>query len=93
MLTKAQTALPMMGGMSAGPIRQTNLVRGNLAKAYEMSVEIDDPLLGTGRARVVAVVRDGSDKLMTAVVACPAAECATANADFDAMLRSVQFSR
>ncbi|HEV2754192.1 MAG TPA: type II CAAX endopeptidase family protein [Actinomycetota bacterium] len=91
-LSRAQGALPM-GGMKMGPIQETNVVRGDLAKTYESRIEIQDPMLGKGQARMVAVVREGSTKLMVAVMACPEAECAAADADFDEMLRSVSFSR
>lgn len=92
-LSQAQGALPMPPGMRMGRIRETNIVRGSLAKTYESAIEIEDPMLGRGKARMVAVVRDGSTKLMIAVMACPEAECAAADADFDAMLRSVSFRR
>ncbi len=92
-LSNARGALPMPPGVRMGPIREVGLVRGDLAKSYESKIEISDPMLGAGKARMVAVVRDGSTKLMVAVMACPQAECAAADADFDAMLRSVTFAR
>jgi membrane protease YdiL (CAAX protease family) len=92
-LAQAQGTLPMPPGMRMGRIRETSLVRGSLAKTYESAIEIQDPTIGRGKARMVAVVREGSTKLMIAVLACPEAECAAADADFDAMLRSVSFSR
>lgn len=92
-LSGAQAALPLPPGIRMGPIRERNLVRGKLAQSYESTIEIEDPTLGAGKGRLVAVVRDGSAKLMVAVMACPEAECAAADADFDAMLRSVRFSR
>jgi membrane protease YdiL (CAAX protease family) len=92
-LSRAQGALPMRAGLQAGPIKETALVQGDLARSYESVIDISDPVLGSAKARMVAVVRDGSPKLMIAVMACPDAECAAADADFDAMLRSVRFSR
>jgi membrane protease YdiL (CAAX protease family) len=92
-LARAQATLPLPAGLSMGPIRETNLVRGDLAKTFESSLKISDPALGNGKARVVSVIRQGSTKLMIAVMACPEAECAAADADFDAMLRSVSFPR
>lgn len=93
LLGRIGEGLPMAAGMKLGPVEETSLVRGDLAKTYEMEMTFSDPVLGDGKARVVAVVRDGTTKLMTAVMACPVAECASADADFDGMLRSVQFSR
>ncbi|MFN2588605.1 MAG: lysostaphin resistance A-like protein [Actinomycetota bacterium] len=92
LLSRTQASLPLPPGMAMAPVRESNLVRGGLVKSYETSMRFSDPTLGAGRARLVAVVRDGSTKLMTAVLACPEAECAAAEADFQAMLRSVRFS-
>lgn len=92
MLRQNQATLPLPPGISMGPMRESNLVEGGLTKTFETSMEISDPVLGEGRARMVAVARDGSTKLMLAVMACPVPECPAAEADFDAMLRSVQFA-
>ena len=92
-LGRLQSALPMVPGVSStSGIRETDLVRAGLAKAYELRATMTDPVAGEVETRMVVVVPDQSTKMMMLITACPSAECAEANTEFDAMLRSVAFT-
>lgn len=92
LLEQAQSLMPSIPGVSAGGVRESNLVRGGLVSAYETSMTLSDPRLGAGKVRLVAVVRDRASQMTTLMVTCPEAECASAEADFEKMARSLSFS-
>ena len=89
---QAQGALPLPPGIKMGRFEETHNVPGPTVTSYEAEMRISDPMLGEGRARMVFALNEGSTSLVMVVMACPATECGKAETDFDAMLKSVQFS-
>jgi membrane protease YdiL (CAAX protease family) len=92
LLSQVEEVAPLPYGATLEGIEESDLM-GGLAKAYEMSLSFSDPVAGDVDARVVVAVRDPEQPAFLFVVACPEAECPTAGADFESLVRSFQFAR
>lgn len=89
---QTQGALPMPPGTTMGAFEETHNVSGTFVTSYEARMQISDPALGQARGRVVLVLSEGSPSIVTLFMACPEHECAAADTEFDAMLKTLRFS-
>ncbi len=89
---QAQGAFPLPPGATMSPLQETHVITDPRVTAYESKMRISDPTTGTGNGRVVLLVKDGSNSLVMLLMGCPDVDCAEAEPEFDAMLKSLQFS-
>ena len=89
---QAQGTLPLPPGITMGGFEETYDVPGPMVTSYEATLQISDPALGQGSARMVFVLNEGSPSIVMLVMACPTEDCGKAEPEFQSMLKSLQFS-
>ncbi|HEX2294650.1 MAG TPA: hypothetical protein VHN37_05010 [Actinomycetota bacterium] len=92
-----QQLMPQLPGMQFGAFRDSTVVSGDGLFAFEMTLEVSGGGMlpgadGQGRMRMVFVGEEGGSTAAFLLVACAEAECPTAEATFQEMARTFEFS-
>lgn len=93
-MTFAQQFMPQFPGLKLGAFQESNVVAGDGISSFEMTAAVGAGVVpgGAGKVRMVFAVDEKSPNMVMLVVACSEAECATAEAAFQEMAGTFEFS-
>ena len=89
-MSMVQSFMPKIPGLSLGPIQDSTLVSGEGVETYEMIATVSGAL-GNGKVRLAFVTSESAPNLAILMVTC-GAECETAEAEFETMAKTFEFS-